>query len=300
MSKKVIIISGPTAVGKTKFSIHLAKKLNTEIISADSMQIYRMMDIGTAKIKDEEKKGIVHHMIDIRDPKDNFSVQDFQSLAIKIIDSLHNKDKIPIIVGGTGLYIDSLIYDYDFNDVKPDFNLRKKLSEEYNQNPNKMLDFVKSLSDDYSKLNLKDKKKIIRILEVYKKSGKLINYNRKLSSKYDIKLFILNDNRDKIYSRINDRVEYMLNEGLIDEVKNLVNMGLNDHYQSMKAIGYKEVYDYLMGKLSYNDMVDLLKKNSRHYAKRQLTWFRRNEKSIWIDINKDLDKIYNQAEILGL
>lgn len=300
MSKKVIIISGPTAVGKTKFSIELAKKLNTEIISADSMQIYRMMDIGTAKIKDEEKKGIVHHMIDIRDPKDNFSVQDFQSLAIKIIDNLHNKDKIPIIVGGTGLYIDSLIYDYDFNDVKPDFNLRKKLSEEYNQNPNKMLDFVKSLSDDYSKLNLKEKKKIIRILEVYKKSGKLINYNRKLSSKYDIKLFILNDDRDKIYSRINDRVEYMLNEGLIDEVKNLVNMGLNDHYQSMKAIGYKEVYDYLMGKLSYNDMVDLLKKNSRHYAKRQLTWFRRNEKSIWIDINKDLDKIYNQAEILGL
>lgn len=300
MSKKVIIISGPTAVGKTKFSIDLAKKLNTEIISADSMQIYKMMDIGTAKIKDEEKKGIVHHMIDIRDPKDNFSVQDFQSLAIKIIDSLHNKDKIPIIVGGTGLYIDSLIYDYDFNDVKPDFNLRKKLSEEYNQNPNKMLDFVKSLSDDYSKLNLKDKKKIIRILEVYKKSGKLINYNRKLSSKYDIKLFILNDDRDKIYSRINDRVEYMLNEGLIDEVKKLVNMGLNDQYQSMKAIGYKEVYDYLIGKLSYNDMVDLLKKNSRHYAKRQLTWFRRNEKSIWIDINKDLDKIYNQAEILGL
>lgn len=291
--KKVIIIAGPTAVGKTDIAIKLAKKLNTEIISADSMQIYREMDIGTAKISKVEMDGIKHHMIDIVDPDESFSVQDFQNKAYEIMDELFNKNLIPIIVGGTGLYIDSLIYDYDFMNVKPDYKLRENLEIQYNESPESLLNRVKDISEEYNHINIKDKKKIIRILEVYEKTGEIIKYDRKLSdSDINYTLYVLNDDRKKLYNRINSRVDIMLENGLVNEVKNLIDNGINPDSQSMKAIGYREVIDYLSGNIDYETMVYKLKQNSRKYAKRQLTWFRRNEKSIWIDINKNLKKIF--------
>lgn len=289
---KVIIIAGPTAVGKTNLAISLAKKLNTEIISADSMQIYRGMDIGTAKITTEEMDGVKHHMIGIIDPDENFSVQDFQKHAYNIMEELFEKNMIPIIVGGTGLYIDSLIFDYDFMNVKPNYQLRERLEKEYDENPELLLYKVHETSENYSHINIKDKKKIIRILEVYELSGEIINYERKLSERdIEYTLYVLNDDRDVLYDRINKRVDIMLDSGLIDEVKTLLANGVSPDSQSMKAIGYREVIEFLNDEIDYDTMVYKLKQNSRKYAKRQLTWFRRNEKSIWIDINKDIDKV---------
>lgn len=284
----IIIIAGPTAVGKTNLSIQLAKKLNTEIISADSMQIYKHMDIGTAKITKSEMSGIRHHLIDIIDPDDNFSVHDFQKAAYKIMDEMSNKDMIPIIVGGTGLYIDSLIYDYDFINVKPDYELRKKLEDQYKEDPQVLLSKLYDIDyDNYSHLNTKDMKKIIRAIEAYEKSGKIINYNREKSLKdINYHLFVLNNDREILYERINKRVDIMIESGLIEEVKSLLDNGVSSESQSMKAIGYKEVISYFNNEFSYEEMIEKLKQNSRHYAKRQLTWFRRNEFSQWLDVSK--------------
>lgn len=293
--KKVIIIAGPTAVGKTNLSIQLAKKLNTEIISADSMQIYKKLDIGTAKVTKEEMGGIKHHLIDIINPDESYSVQEFKKEALDIIKNLHVKNKIPVIVGGTGLYIDSLTHDFDFVNVKPNIELRKELEEIYKVKPAHLLDEVHQISDVYSHLTLKDKKKIIRAIEVYRESGKILNYDRKQNSS-DVKyyLFVLNDNRENLYNRINNRVDIMINNGLVKEVKALLEQGLNANCQSMKAIGYKDVISYLNNDISYEDMVYKLKQNSRHYAKRQLTWFRRNELSDWINIeDKSTNDIIN-------
>ncbi|MCT1795460.1 tRNA (adenosine(37)-N6)-dimethylallyltransferase MiaA [Helcococcus kunzii] len=291
----VIIISGPTAVGKTSLSIQIAKQLNTEIISADSMQIYKHMDIGTAKIKDSEMDGIKHHLIDIIEPDENYSVHDFQKSAYRIIEEMLKNNKIPVIVGGTGLYIDSLIYDYDFINVKPDYELRKKLEEEYSKNPQTLLDKVYSINyENYSHLNIKDKKKLIRAIEVFEKSGKLINYDREKSIKdINYHLFVLTNDRKIIYDRINKRVDIMIESGLIDEVKSLLEDGVDPNSQSMKAIGYREVISYLNNEYTYEEMIDKLKQNSRHYAKRQLTWFRRNEYSQWLDVSK-----YNENKMI--
>lgn len=291
--KKVIIIAGPTAVGKTNLSIKLAKKLNTEIISADSMQIYKKLDIGTAKVTKEEMNGIKHYMIDIINPDDNYSVQQFKNDALDIINKLHDANKIPIIVGGTGLYIDSLTHDFDFVNVKPNYDLRNKLENTYDKNPEILLDQVHQISEKYTNLTIKDKKKIIRAIEVYQESGKILSYDRKQNST-DIKyyLYVLNDDREDLYKRINSRVDKMIEKGLIEEVKSLLFNGLKPNSQSMKAIGYKEVLLYLNGEYSLKFMIEKLKQNSRHYAKRQLTWFRRNELSNWIDIKeKNTDDI---------
>lgn len=284
MKNKLIIISGPTGVGKSSMSIDLAKTLDTEIISADSMQIYRGMDIGTAKIKKSEMEGIVHHMIDIKDPKDNFSVHDFQERALKLVDKITSKGKIPIIVGGTGLYINSIFYKYDFSKVEPNEEFRMTMEEKYKANPKNLLDkLVKIAPDKYKGLTTKDKKKIIRALEVYEFSGKTITVDSKPNEDYDIYLYVLNNDRKILYEDINKRVDQMLEDGLVDEVKGLLDQGLNGDYQSMKAIGYREIIPYINGDLSYDDACDLLKKDSRRYAKRQLTWFRKNEDVIWLD-----------------
>ena len=301
--KKVIIIAGPTAVGKSDLAIKLAKKLNTEIVSADSMQIYRKMDIGTAKIKEEEMDGIVHHMIDIVDPCENYSVQNFQNQAYEIFDQIFEKDMVPIVVGGTGLYIDSLVYDYDFLNVKPDYKLRKELEDQYQKYPESLLDQVRDIDVDlYKNINLNDMKKMIRIIEVYKLAGKKINYDREnLNEDIDYKLFVLTDDREVLYERINKRVDQMIDQGLIDEVKGLLDEGLEKNVQSLKAIGYREVIPYLEGQYSKEEMIELIKRNSRRYAKRQLTWFRRNEYSNWIDISKEefnsADKIIDHIRL---
>ncbi len=301
--KKVIIIAGPTAVGKSDLAIKLAKKLNTEIVSADSMQIYRKMDIGTAKIKEEEMDGIVHHMIDIVDPCENYSVQNFQNQAYEIFDQIFEKDMIPIVVGGTGLYIDSLVYDYDFLNVKPDYKLRKELEDQYKKYPESLLDQVRDIDVDlYKNINLNDMKKMIRIIEVYKLAGKKINYDRKnLNEDIDYRLFVLTDDRKVLYDRINKRVDQMIDQGLIEEVQGLLDEGLEKNVQSLKAIGYREVIPYLEGQYSKEEMIELIKRNSRRYAKRQLTWFRRNEYSNWIDISKEefnsADKIIDHIRL---
>ena len=284
MKKKLLIISGPTGVGKSSLAVDLAKKLNTEIISADSMQIYKGMDIGTAKIKREEMQGITHHMIDIIDPKNSFSVQNFQELALNLIDEISSNDKIPIVVGGTGLYINSIFYKYDFSNVKPNEEFRKTMEERYKENPEVLLDKLVEIDPDkYQDLTIKDKKKIIRALEVYKFSGKTITVDSKPNDDYEIYLYVLNNNREKLYTDINQRVDRMLEEGLVKEVRRLIAQGLNKDHQSMKAIGYRELIPYIQGDLSYVKAVELLKKDSRRYAKRQLTWFRKNKEVVWLD-----------------
>lgn len=294
MKSKVIIIAGPTGSGKSSLAIQLAKKVNGEIISCDSMQIYRNMDIGTAKVTEKEKSGVVHHMIDIISPKENFSVQDFQKQCKKLIREIHDRGNLPILAGGTGLYINSILYDYDFSQVKPHPEFRKKLEAAYEIDPIQLLEKLNKIDKNlYSSLNIKDKKKIIRALEVYEFSGKTISVDSKINQDYEFFLFVLNDKREKLYEKINQRVDLMLNNGLINEVDSLLSNGLNENHQSMKAIGYREVILYLQNKIDYQTMVDTLKQDTRKYAKRQLTWFRKNKNAIWLDKSES-----SQEEIL--
>ena len=298
----LLILAGPTAVGKTDISIKLAKKLNGEIISADSMQIYKYMDIGSAKITKEEMKGIPHHLIDVVAPHEEFNVSSFKTLAEKCIKDIWSRGKLPIIAGGTGLYINSLIYNYDFTDADRDEDYREylvRLSED------KGKEYVHSLLKDidgksYEKLYPNDLKRVVRALEVYKITGKSISEYTKENEKklynipYNINYFVLNMNREVLYERINKRVDIMMNKGLIEEVKKLESMGYTPDMQSMKGIGYKEILFYLKGDISLDEAIYLIKKGSRNYAKRQLTWFRKDKRSIWID----KDKYRSEEEIV--
>ncbi|KEJ01058.1 tRNA delta(2)-isopentenylpyrophosphate transferase [Clostridium botulinum A2B7 92] len=298
----LLIIAGPTAVGKTDISIELAEKLNGEIISADSMQIYKYMDIGSAKITKDEMKGIPHHLIDVVEPHEEFNVSSFKVLAEKSIKDIWNRGKLPIIAGGTGLYINSLIYNYDFTDADRDEKYREyltKLAED------KGKEYVHSLLKDideksYEKLYPNDLKRVVRALEVYKITGKSISEYTKENEKklydipYNVNYFVLNMNREVLYERINKRVDIMMDKGLIEEVKKLESMGYTPDMQSMKGIGYKEVLFYLNGDISLDEAIYLIKKGSRNYAKRQLTWFRKDKRSIWID----KDKYSSEEEIV--
>lgn len=295
MKEKVVIIAGPTGSGKSSLAIKLAKRIKGQIISCDSMQIYKGMDIGTAKVIQEEMGEVCHHMIDIISPKDNYSVQDFQKNCKKLIKEIHARGHIPILAGGTGLYINSIFYDYDFNQVKPNRKFRQEMEAIYDDNPQILLDKLMSIDKNmYSSLNLKDKKKIIRALEVYEFSGKTISIDSELNKDYDFYLFVLTDDRKILYEKINRRVDIMLDEGLVNEVQSLLDDGLTENHQSMKAIGYREVIPYLKGEINYETMVESLKQDTRRYAKRQLTWFRKNEHAIWLD-----KSIYNQEEMLN-
>ncbi len=289
--KKLFILAGPTAVGKTDISIEEAKKIDGEIISADSMQIYRHMNIGSAKITKGEMQEIPHHLIDIVDPKENFNVSRYKNMAEKIIKDIYSRNKFPMLVGGTGLYINSLICNYGFTGAKVDVNYRNYLESLAKM---KGKEHVHSLLKDidaasYERLYPNDLKRVIRALEVYKLTGRTIGeFNRKdalYNIPYDIYYFVLNMDRVKLYERINKRVDLMIKKGLIDEVKNLKSMGYTKDMQSMKGIGYKELIRYLEGDISLDEAVYLIKKGSRNYAKRQLTWFRKDERAIWI--NKD-------------
>ncbi|NFD91935.1 tRNA (adenosine(37)-N6)-dimethylallyltransferase MiaA [Clostridium botulinum] len=298
----LLIIAGPTAVGKTDISIKLAEKLNGEIISADSMQIYKYMDIGSAKITKDEMKGIPHHLIDVVEPHEEFNVSSFKDLAEKSIKDISNRGKLPIIAGGTGLYINSLIYNYDFTDADRDEKYREYLTKLAEDKGN---EYVHSLLKDideeyYEKLYPNDLKRVVRALEVYKITGKSISEYIKENEKklydipYNVNYFILNMNRELLYERINKRVDIMMGKGLIEEVKKLESMGYTPDMQSMKGIGYKEVLFYLNGDISLDEAIYLIKKGSRNYAKRQLTWFRKDKRSIWID----KDKYSSEEEIV--
>lgn len=287
--ENLFILSGPTAVGKTNISIELAKKLNGEIISADSMQIYKYMDIGSAKVTKEEMQGVTHHLIDFIEPDKNFNVSEYKDLAEDIIDEICKKGKLPMVVGGTGLYINSLILNYNFTDAKTDKSYRKHLE---NLAKKKGKVYVHSLLkevdiDSYERLYPNDLKRVIRALEVYKLTGKTISEYNANTNLYDIPYkiyyFVLTMDRAKLYDRINKRVDLMIENGLIDEVKKLKSMGYTSDMQSMKGIGYKEFLNYLNGNLTLDEAIYLVKKGSRNYAKRQLTWFRKDKRVIWID-----------------
>ncbi|AWZ48488.1 tRNA (adenosine(37)-N6)-dimethylallyltransferase MiaA [Clostridiaceae bacterium 14S0207] len=292
MKKDLFILSGPTAVGKTDISIKLAKLLNGEIISADSMQIYKHMDIGSAKITEKEMQGVKHHLIDFVEPTDEFSVSEFSTLAKELIEDITSRGKTPMIVGGTGLYIDSLIFNYNFAESNRDEEYReylKSLAEE------KGKEYVHSLLKDrdpesYERLSIKDLKRVIRALEVFKTTGKTIReVNEEIDIydvPYNVNYYVLTMDREKLYNRINKRVDIMMEKGLIKEVESLIQMGLTDDMQSMKGIGYKELIKYLNGEITLEDAIYLIKKGSRNYAKRQLTWFRKDKRVNWIDKDK--------------
>lgn len=287
----IFILAGPTAVGKTNISISLAKKLQGEIISADSMQIYKKMDIGSAKITEEEMQGIPHHMIDIVDPREDFSVAMFQEKAEELIKDIKDRGNLPMIVGGTGFYINSLIYNYNFANTNRDEDYRhylEALAEE------KGKDFVHNLLkevdlESYNKLYPNDLKRVIRALEVYKVTGKSISQFAKeedvFNIPYKVHYYVLNMNRDELYDRINKRVDIMMEKGLIEEVIRLQKEGYTSDMQSMKGIGYKEILYYLEGQISLERAIEMIKQFSRNYAKRQLTWFRKDPRVNWI--NKD-------------
>lgn len=304
MKQDLFILAGPTAVGKTDISIKLAQKLNGEIISADSMQIYKHMDIGSAKITEAEKEGVPHHLIDFVSPFDEFSVAEFKEKSKKAIKDIASRGKLPMIVGGTGFYIDSLIFNYDFANTYKDEEYREHLknlaSEHGKEYVHELLKDIDEVS--YKKLYPNDLKRVIRALEVFKLTGKTISeFNKEqdiFDIPYNVYYFVLNMDRSKLYERINKRVDIMMEKGLIEEVKSLQNMGCTPDMQSMKGIGYKEILYYLDGKLSLDEAVELIKKGSRHYAKRQLTWFRKDNRVHFIDKDqyKDDTEVCNAIE----
>ncbi|UTR10786.1 tRNA (adenosine(37)-N6)-dimethylallyltransferase MiaA [Evansella sp. LMS18] len=290
---KLIVIAGPTAVGKTDTGISLAKEFNGEVISGDSMQVYKGMDIGTAKVTPEEMEGVPHHLIDIKDPRDSFSAAEFQERARQLIEEINNKGKLPIIVGGTGLYLNAVIYDYDFSETEGDPEYRKEMEEFARQHGAEALhNKLKSIDpDSYGELHPNNVRRIIRALEVYKLTGKTIAERPRQPDKspYDTALIGLTMERELLYERINKRVDLMVDQGLIEESERLYNAGIKE-CQSVQAIGYKEIYEFLEGRLSREDAIELLKRNSRRYAKRQLTWFRNKMDLTWFDMAGDREK----------
>jgi len=286
--EKVAVIIGPTAVGKTKLSIDLAKALNGEIISGDSMQIYRTMDIGTAKVTIDEMDGIPHYMIDIKDPEDSFSVAEFQERVRKCIREITERGKLPIIVGGTGLYIQSVLFDYQFTDEAGDATYREqmeKLALEHGvEYVHKKLQEVDPESAE--RIHANNVRRVIRALEIFHTTGeKMSNQLEKQENEllYDVSLIGLTMDREMLYDRINLRVNLMIEQGLLEEVKGLHERGVRD-CQSIQAIGYKEIYDYFENRVSLEEAVSQLKTNSRRYAKRQLTWFRNKMDVTWFDV----------------
>lgn len=291
MSNKVVILVGPTAVGKTDISIDLAKELNGEIVSSDSMQIYKHFDIGSAKPTKEEMAGIPHYLIDEVDPFTNFSVSDYQEKAKGYIKEIMSRGKTAIVTGGTGLYVNALMYDMDFSNSASDPDYRIELEKLAEEKGNRFIhEMLKDVDEkSYKKIHFNNLRKVIRALEVYHVTGKSIDdfsTDLKKTQDYEYVLIGLTRNRKRLYVRINKRVDIMMDMGLIDEVKKLKEMGLNESNTSMQGIGYKEVVPYLDGNYDKETMISLIKQNSRRYAKRQMTWFRRYDDIHWFDYDQ--------------
>ena len=286
---KLIILAGPTASGKTAVSVDLAKRIGGEIISADSMQIYRGMDIGTAKITADEMQGVKHYLINVSDPKEDFNIVKFQNMVKCSIEEIKKNGHIPILVGGTGFYIQSIIYDINFDKEDDNGSIRKVLEEEYDKmGADFMYEKLKKI-DSISAENIhkNNKKRIIRAIEYFLINNALISEHnelqRKKTSPYDFRFFVLNPKRDILYDRINKRVDKMVEKGLVDEVKSLIESGLSIDNISMQGIGYKEIVEYLEGNIPLDKAVENIKQNTRHMAKRQITWFKRERDVIYID-----------------
>lgn len=282
-------------LGKSKLAVELAKKINGEIISADSMQIYKDMNIGTAKITKEEMQGIKHYMLDIIEPNQRYNVSEYKNEAQKCIEEILKKGKTPIIVGGTGLYIDVLIYEIEFQKEQYDEEYRKMLENiAQKEGLEKLYEKAKQIDPKaMEKISKNDKKRIIRVLEIYHKTGKTKTEqeieSRKKEIKYNYHVFAIDMNRQVLYERINKRVDIMIKEGLIEEVQNIVTK-YREFPTAMQGLGYKEVVEFLQEKISKEDMVEKIKLETRHYAKRQLTWFRKNKETIWLDGQNELDE----------
>lgn len=288
---KICILAGPTAVGKTNISLALARNLCGEIISADSAQVYRYMDIGTAKLRKDEMQGIKHFMIDEVNPDDDFTVALFRERAEAYIKDINDRGKLPVITGGTGLYINSLLDNLDFTESICDEGFRKEMQELAESKGNEHVHSLLAEADpiSYKKLHPNDLRRAIRALEVYRHTGKPISYfqeeSKKLPSKYEYAYIMLTMDRAKLYDRIEKRVDLMMEQGLVEEVEGLLKMGYSKSLVSMQALGYKEIISYLEGAITKEEAVRIIKRDTRHYAKRQLTWFRRDPRIFWVDID---------------
>lgn len=301
--KNLIIISGPTAVGKTALSIKLAKEINGSVISADSMQVYRGMDIGSAKITKEEMDGVKHYLIDILDPKDDFNIALFKQYAKEAVEEITAEGKIPIVAGGTGFYVQALLYDIDFDEsASEDTSIRDELTllaetkgNEYVHNMLKEID-----PEAAEEIHFNNIKRVIRAIEFYRLTGEKISehnkHQRKNQSPYNFKYFVINSDRSLLYERINKRVDIMIDNGLVDEVIKLKEAGLSTDNISMQGLGYKEILAYLNGETSLDEAIEIIKRDTRRFAKRQLTWFRREKDVIWI--NKE-DYSFNDTLIIN-
>lgn len=289
--KPLIILTGPTSVGKTAISIALAKAINGEIISADSMQVYRKMDIGTAKITREEMDGVTHYLIDELEPEEEFNVVRFQQLSKKYMKQIYEKNKIPILVGGTGFYIQAVLYDIDFTQTEADPQFRTELEQLLKDKGGDYLYELLKQQDPESAeaIHPNNNKRVIRALEFARQTGdKISEHNkgqRNRQSPYEFCYFVLNKDRNKLYETINLRVDAMMNSGLLNEVQKLAAMGYDRDLVSMQGLGYKEILAYLAGEYSLPETIEIIKRDTRHFAKRQLTWFKRERDVIWV--NKD-------------
>ena len=284
--EKVIVVIGPTSVGKTKMGVALAKKFNGEVISGDSMQIYKQMDIGTAKVTEEEKEGIIHHCVDILNPDETYSVHDFQQTVRKQITEITNRGHVPIIVGGTGLYIKAALYDYTFSEME---NNHDEINKKYKDYTNEQLyAHLKQIDEESAKiLHFNNRRRVLRAIEIYEQTGQkkseMINEQEHICL-YDAYFVGLTLPRELLYERINLRVDLMMKNGLQGEMESLIKQGLTRENQSMKAIGYKEWFDYFEGKCDLNEVSENIKKHSRQYAKRQYTWFKNQFDVHWYDV----------------
>ncbi len=290
--KPLIILTGPTAAGKTALSVQLAKVLDGEIISADSMQVYRRMDIGSAKIRPEEREGIPHHLIDVLEPTQDFNVVLFQQMAKEALESIYSRGRIPILAGGTGFYIQAILYDIDFTENEEDASYRRRLERLAEEKGPSVLHRMLQEVDEASAQAIHENnvKRVIRALEFYKLTGqKISGHNaaeRQKVAAYNACYFVLTDDRERLYERIDRRVDKMLADGLTEEVAALREAGCTKDMVSMQGLGYKEILSFLEGEIPLERAVYLIKRDTRHFAKRQLTWFRREKNVIWIDKNE--------------
>ena len=301
--RRILVIAGPTAVGKTEYAIEAAKAFDGEIVSCDSMQLYKYMDIGSAKPNESERAEAVHHLIDFLDPRDDFSVARYQDMARETIDDILSRGKLPVISGGTGLYLNSIIYDMDFAGAAGDEELRQSLkAKASSEGPEALHDMLRELDPAAAeRIHPNNIKKIIRAIERLKAGeGEVRPFDANISENpaYDPLMVCLTRDREELYDRINRRVDLLIDAGLVDEVRSLTEMGLTAEDISMKGIGYKEIIDYLDGKATLEEAIDTIKKNTRHYAKRQLTWFRRYDKMTVLNLSEYLNEQEAKEEFI--
>lgn len=311
--KPMIILTGPTAVGKTDLSIQLAKAINGEIISADSMQVYRHMDIGSAKVTPEEMDGVPHHLIDVLEPEEEFNVVVFQKLAKEALTGIYERGHIPIIVGGTGFYIQALLYDIDFTENDGDTAIRRELEKlAQTQGAGCLHQMLQEIDpESAAAIHQNNVKRVIRAIEFYRQTGKKISLHneqeREKQSPYQFLYYVLDTDRKTLYERIDRRVDLMMEHGLVDEVKHLADMGCTRDMVSMQGLGYKEILDYLSGEIPLEEAVYILKRDTRHFAKRQITWFKRERDVRWLELEqfqndrkKVLEHILDEIEGEGI